>query len=860
MEPSDSDDDVPIAARAARLAPPPAPPPRLPPLEVRRRKNIEERERYMLEHFGEGWRLASAPAARRKRPLPAPAPARLAKRSARLAERAAVQMEDFELRFAAYYARALPAAMYLAACGVLDGWPTPPSRWFLEDDTVLGQPNDCICVLGWVVAPAIRCVALAVYRRLEAPRCFVLELVAAHVDDQGYGYEDAMEAYIAQVAAQAGCPDLWAAPPCLPDSGSWRERYQQGAEPRQLQQLRHARAASHPCVAHQPYSRREVGQECVPDQYMRYQVAITMLKGVQKHLPVQLQEAKQMVETYCLAWERAISQPHHLPSAQGSVGQLEPGELVGLWHSTDLQHMAALLEDSYTELKASTQAATACETAAGAHLPMEAEQKRFFFSLPYEAASSVEVVHMALEFKTIAHASCQEISLASGIGVDEDGREYSAKQYTWFYLAARVGSPAWASLCDERRAVGPPQLKAYWHRPELLLNSNLRPDVVLQRALALSRQLAKANPERDLWQRRQAPPQSKFYMLEAFAGSAPLSRVWTAAPFGHHAQFLDWCKDDNDTGDVRVKPPMFRCVEDENELELQDLIPIDWLDLDLHHIERFICGAPKGEITGEGERQETSATIREGALHWVHLAFECRTFSHLNQGPSGNDRGPSNSFMGTSVLAYKANVRLLHAAAFAQLMLRRNPMMVITLENPLARLQHHPLITHMFERERSKGGLGLIRAQFHFCAFKTECAKPSHLWGPENVINDFVNEVGEPKWACWHRGKHAEQVRGNTSDVRREITAYPKLFAWLLVTSVDREVRRHNFLTSLRADGSWDHCAICLNPNKPVERHSPCCSICPRSFHAECIAQACPSTSEAWLCPNCSVVGNTLQM
>ena len=105
-----------------------------------------------------------------------------------------------------------------------------------------------------------------------------------------------------------------------------------------------------------------------------------------------------------------------------------------------------------------------------------------------------------------------------------------------------------------------------------------------------------------------------------------------------------------------------------------------------------------------------------------------------------------------------------------------DPHMVVTVENPKAMLQHHPLMVHIFEGALSDGGFGLTRVEFNYCQFLKVCdllltthyfllaayylllttgylllttdhyyyfhflkncdamKKPTHIWGPERLV------------------------------------------------------------------------------------------------------------------------------
>ena len=62
---------------------------------------------------------------------------------------------------------------------------------------------------------------------------------------------------------------------------------------------------------------------------------------------------------------------------------------------------------------------------------------------------------------------------------------------------------------------------------------------------------------------------------------------------------------------------------------------------------------------------------------------------------------------GDSPKAYDANVNVMFMVAHMYLLRRRYPHVLLSIENPLASLMHHPLIRHLVELPVSRGGLGM---------------------------------------------------------------------------------------------------------------------------------------------------------
>ena len=293
-----------------------------------------------------------------------------------------------------------------------------------------------------------------------------------------------------------------------------------------------------------------------------------------------------------------------------------------------------------------------------------------------------------LKWDCTRHAAQREIALLSGIPIDEDGEQF-VYSHPWFTLAARVGSPEWFLHLQERReAVAPGELRAYWHDQQRWLSKglNLRPSLIVSRALHFcrkrserQRQVGQHAPRRN-YDLHEAP--GAFYFLEAFCGTAILSREFLRQAEIERKEKLDWDVDDEGEGEgddgglgitMYVQAldwtgteghgtslPMSQAHLD--QLGAENLLCEDWLNLDLNCMEDSIrLSAPRS--VGRDQR--------ERVLDQVHFGFECRTFSNLAM--SIHQRYIDNNFSGTSHDAYEANVRLFHAIAFCFLMRYRNP-------------------------------------------------------------------------------------------------------------------------------------------------------------------------------------------
>ena len=224
------------------------------------------------------------------------------------------------------------------------------------------------------------------------------------------------------------------------------------------------------------------------------------------------------------------------------------------------------------------------------------------------------------------------------------------------------------------------------------------------------------------------PDPTKLFFVEGFAGTAITTRC--AMDRGHPVQFIEWAgvsdeakrtdlpmrlsdgtaETKDEVEDTTLTPhlhhtcttctthaTLYVTLRATLQVKLEDLLNMDILDIDLSRPEEFL-----------------RSCAGRGAPAMFHFGFDCLSFTNLTA--ESNRRKRSNNFMGASQTAYRANTRLLHSVALSLILRARDPLMVISLENPKAALRFHPLIS-LFEREQRFGGLGMARLQFDFCFF-----------------------------------------------------------------------------------------------------------------------------------------------
>lgn len=126
----------------------------------------------------------------------------------------------------------------------------------------------------------------------------------------------------------------------------------------------------------------------------------------------------------------------------------------------------------------------------------------------------------------------------------------------------------------------------------------------------------------------------------------------------------------------------------------------------------------------------------------------CFQAQHMQQDPvfcSRHLRYIDNHFMGTSHKAYEANVLLMHVTALCILLRRSNPLMLLGLENPIAKFKDHPIVKLMEAAEHA-GGFGRVRV--------------SRVWGASMEL--CLNRVPDPSlfaaisssWHIYHPTHH----------------------------------------------------------------------------------------------------------
>ena len=80
-------------------------------------------------------------------------------------------------------------------------------------------------------------------------------------------------------------------------------------------------------------------------------------------------------------------------------------------------------------------------------------------------------------------------------------------------------------------------------------------------------------------------------------------------------------------------------------------------------------------------------------------------------------------------------------------------MCVRTAENPKATRQCHPLTTHIMEKPKRDGGLGMVKVSFSYCKITTapfqSFHKPTNLWSDYvGTLELFVDSEGKHKKEC----------------------------------------------------------------------------------------------------------------
>jgi hypothetical protein len=252
-----------------------------------------------------------------------------------------------------------------------------------------------------------------------------------------------------------------------------------------------------------------------------------------------------------------------------------------------------------------------------------------------------------------------------------------------------------------------------------------------------------------------------------------------------------------------------------------------------------------------------------------HLGFDCSTFSRL--AAINNERIINNHFMGKSTKAYTANASLAHSISLLFLLKQRNPLMIVTLENPAATMHQHPII-RLAEKPEREGGLGLKRVQLCYCAFGNFPRKDTIFWVPAEWESSFTEGDSQPIYRCSCLRKHTSQVRGSGAG-RPGVCAYPQPLCDLLAglaakTCMDR---RRRFLSPSQAaggsapamgSGHFIRCVECEEGGADGDKlHF--CRQCPRASHLACMPPAARASvsqlrtasgepgTPTYLCPSC---------
>jgi hypothetical protein len=227
-------------------------------------------------------------------------------------------------------------------------------------------------------------------------------------------------------------------------------------------------------------------------------------------------------------------------AGMGRAAELAVGDLVAVNDMRSARHMPALIVDAHTRV--CNQADYDSEVAKRAVVDldkMKAQVRSLFLFEPgvSDRAGSGGGVKLwqlptqAMPHRSTTQAARRELALLSAIPVDEDGEGY-LPDHGWYMLGVQVGTDEWRRhLVERQQARHMGSLRAFWHRTDdwFAQGLNLTASVVVDRDLARERRLRKRQAEVGQLPPRHIPPpeltgEHDIYFLEAFAGSAPLSR------------------------------------------------------------------------------------------------------------------------------------------------------------------------------------------------------------------------------------------------------------------------------------------------------------------------------------------------
>ena len=205
--------------------------------------------------------------------------------------------------------------------------------------------------------------------------------------------------------------------------------------------------------------------------------------------------------------------------------------------------------------------------------------------------------------------------------------------------------------------------------------------------------------------------------------------------------------------------------------------------------------------------------------------------------------------MGDSIKAYDANLLVHHMVAVMYLLRRRYPHIVFTLENPMATLAHHPLMT-ILESDVRNGGLGMRIAYISYCVYGKEFPyKPTLLWTNSNLLYNVLMPMQQTDTSiqrypskkctreecdCGSFGRHGSEqgrhgVRGNSHIYNTE--RYPDHFCNDVCLSINQEV--HDRYTLF--------CALMHSTSQHVPFAHPLLSLLALYKKWFCSASLCPA-------------------
>ena len=337
-----------------------------------------------------------------------------------------------------------------------------------------------------------------------------------------------------------------------------------------------------------------------------------------------------------------------------------------------------------------------------------------------------------------------EMGLSCGYASFEDGRPYERVAHQWARLAVEVGGVGWDELLAEHDRP-PPELLLSWVASAF----EATPKILFARAVKAWRRRPALAMDLPAVPRTSVDcDDERLSFLEFFCGQAPLARA--ARNRGMRVVGVDndpakvWqntFKGRNDFEDGEC--PCTKMREDGpchcGALHNDEFFEGDFLQwpLDRATLQRWL------NALGLGMR-----------VHWAHFGVDCATFSNMG----GGKRNASNYFMGADPECYHANLYVQHMAAMMYLLRSIYQHTAFMIENPEAKLFHHPLMRHVVARGVDDGGLGHVPISVTWCYFNDRWPqKKTTCWVNEYAIAkrayDFAKLPEDPsKYPLWKCG------------------------------------------------------------------------------------------------------------